>query len=78
MAENMPQVSTWQDSMEDTRELVDLINEFPTTDKPVSDTTLKDMLLSLRTSLHADMIQCISNFKIEVGEMGGRIDHICS
>lgn len=47
-----------------------------TSDKSVSDTTLKDMLISLRTSFHADMMQYISNFKAEVGEMGGRLDHI--
>lgn len=34
------------------------------------------MLVSLRSSLHADMMQCMSNIKTEVGELGGRIDHI--
>lgn len=76
MAEDAQQVSTCQDSMEDTRELVDPINEFPTANKPILTTTLKDILVSLSSSLQADMMQCMSNIKAEVGELGGRIDHI--
>lgn len=52
-------VSSGLDSMEDTRELTECINEFPTTDQPLSDTTLKDMLVSLRSSLHTDMMKCM-------------------
>lgn len=26
--------------------------------------------------MHADMLQCVNNFKAEVGELGGRVDHI--
>lgn len=70
------QVNAGQDSMEDTRELVDPINNFPTANKPILDTTLKDMLVSLCSSLHADMMQCMKKIKTEVGELGGQIDHI--
>lgn len=76
MAEDNRQVSTCQDSLEDTRELIDPFTAFPTTDKPVSDTMPKDMLASLRSSMHADMIKCINNFKAEVGDLGERVDHI--
>lgn len=76
MAKDILQVSTCQESIEDTRELVDPINAFPTTNKPVSDTTLKNMLVSLCSSMHADMMQCINNFKAEVGELGGWVDNI--
>lgn len=62
--------------MDDTRELADTINAFPTANRPLSDTTLKDMLISLRSSLHSDMMYCMRNFKAEVGELGGRIDHM--
>lgn len=34
------------------------------------------MIVSLRTSLHADMMECVTNFKAEVQELGGRVDHI--
>lgn len=44
------------DSGDDTRELPDRIEKFPTTNQPVIDTVLKDMLLSLRSTLQADMM----------------------
>lgn len=44
------------DSGEDTRELLDRIEQFPTANQPVIDTVLKDMLLSLRSTLQADMV----------------------
>lgn len=39
----------------------DPIANFPTSDKPISDTMMKEMLLSLRSSLHADMTKSINN-----------------
>lgn len=42
-------------SLDDTSELQDSISEFPTANQPVLDTTLKDMLVSLRSTLHADI-----------------------
>lgn len=32
--------------------------------------------MSLRASLHADLMEYASNFKSEVQELGGRVDHI--
>lgn len=32
--------------------------------------------MSLRTSLHAVMKECITNFKADVQELGGRVNHI--
>lgn len=34
------------------------------------------MLVSLRASLHADMMECVTNFKAEVQDLEGRVDHI--
>lgn len=62
--------------MDDTRELMETINTLPITNQPLLDTPLKDMLASLYNCLHTDMMTCIQNFKDEVGELGGRIDHI--
>lgn len=76
LTEDTQQGSMTPDTMEDTRELVDPFTAFPTTGKPVSDTTLKDMLVSLRSSMHTDMMQCVHNFKSELGAIGGRVDHI--
>lgn len=39
-----------------------VIEEFPTNNQPVIDTVLKDMLMSLRSSLHADMMSCMHNY----------------
>lgn len=49
---------------------------FPTSDRPVSDTVLKDMLVSLKASLHADMTAEINHCQSEVQALGSRIDHI--
>lgn len=64
------------DSGEDTRDLPDSIDLFPTTNQPVLDTTLKDMLVSLRSSLHADMLSCVHRFGVELKETVSRVDHI--
>lgn len=37
----------------------DLFASFSTPGQPVTDTVLKDMLLSLRSSLQADMLTCL-------------------
>lgn len=42
-------------SLNDTRELQDSILEFPTKNQPVIDTTLKDMLVSLHSTIHVGM-----------------------
>lgn len=69
-------VSMCHDSIEDTRELTESINNFPITNQPISDAKLKDMLVSLRNTLHADMLECMRSFKYNIGELGGRIDHV--
>lgn len=69
-------MSTGHNSLEDMKELVDTINVFPTANQSPSDTTLKDMLVSLGSSLHTDMMECLKNFNNEVGEHPGRVDHI--
>lgn len=63
-------------TLEDTRELQDSILEFPTTGKTVLDTTLKDMLVSLRSTSHADIISLTQQFKSKVVEMSNRFKHI--
>lgn len=69
-------VSTCQEPLDDTRELAETINSFPTNNQPISDTELKDMLVSLRSSLHADMMECMRGFKTDINEMGERVDHV--
>lgn len=63
-------VSTCHESMEDTREVAETINTSPTANQPICDITLKDMLISLCISLHADMMDCMRSFKAEVSELG--------
>lgn len=58
------------------RHLNNPIVTFPTSDRPVSDTVLKEMLLSLKASLQADMTAGINNCQREVQAIGGRADHI--
>lgn len=52
------------------------IAAFPTSDRPVSDTVLKEMLLSLKASLHADMTVGINHCQREVQALSSRVDHI--
>lgn len=63
-------------SMEDTRELHDSILAFPTNDQPVLDTTLKDMLVSLRSTIHTDILSLMQQFKSDIGEVSDRVHHI--
>lgn len=40
------------------------------------DTTLKDMLVSLRSTRHADILSLAQQFKSDVTEIGNRVSHI--
>lgn len=55
---------------------VDPIVAFPTTGQPVSDTMLKDMLLSLRASLQVGILTCINQHIAEIQERGDWVDHV--
>ena len=64
------------DSGDDTRELPDSIATFPTSNQPVMDTVLRDMLVTLRSSIQADMINCMHKVSGELREVEGRVEHI--
>lgn len=63
-------------SQDDTRELQDSITDFPTANTPIMDTTLKDMLISLRSTLHADIQSLTRQFKSEISSVNKRISHV--
>lgn len=50
--------------------VIDPIAAFPSTGQPVSDTMLKDMMLSLRASLHANLVTSIKSCQAEVKVLG--------
>lgn len=54
----------------------DPIADFPTSDGPISDTMLKEMLLSLQSSLQTDMIKRINKCQRLVQAIGHRVNHI--
>lgn len=60
-------------SVDDTRELQDSITDFPTANTPVMDTTLKDMLVSLRSTLHANILALTQQFKSEISTVNKSI-----
>lgn len=64
------------ESGDDTRELPDSIESFPTSHQPVMDTVLKDMLLSLRILLQADMMKCMHKFNSDIQAVESRVNHI--
>lgn len=51
-------------------------DSFPASGQPVSDTVLKDMLLSLCSSLQADMLECFCKYSAEVQELEDRLSHL--
>lgn len=64
------------ESGEDTREMPDSIETFPTQNQPVMDTVLKDMLMSLRSTIQTDMASCMSRFTKDIQAIGDRVDHV--
>lgn len=76
LEDSAAQVSPGHDSINDTRELVDPFTSFPTSGTAVSDTVLKDMLVSLLSSMHGDMLLCMKSFKADIGELGDRVAHV--
>lgn len=52
------------------------IKDFPTADRPVSDTLMNEMLLSLLSSLHADMVRGIKECQREVQAIGHRVHQV--
>ncbi|XP_040190604.1 uncharacterized protein LOC120922368 [Rana temporaria] len=49
---------------------------YPTSGKPVLDTTMKDMLLSLQSSLMVNISAMLNNFSIEMKGLGERVLHV--
>lgn len=60
------EVSAHNPSLQQASEVPDPIAGFPTSGQPVSDTVLKDMLMSLRSSLHHDMLHTVKQCQAEV------------
>lgn len=69
-------MSPTPDSGEDTSDMPESIESLPTQNQPVLDTVLKDMLLSLRSIIQADMDSCMNRFSRDIQAMGDRVDHI--
>lgn len=69
-------MSVTKASLAITRKLQDSILEFPTKNQPVMNTVLKDMLASLRSTIHADIISLAHQFKSEVAEVSQSVTHI--
>lgn len=71
-----PEGSVASDSGEDTREIPESIETYPTQNQPVLDTVLKDMLLSLRSTIQSDMASYMHKINKDIQSVGNRIDHI--
>lgn len=48
----------------------------PTTNQPVLDTTLRDMLLTVQSSIHSEIANMIQHFNSEIFYMGNRVTNI--
>lgn len=61
--------------LDDAWELHDSILEFPTNGQPVLYTTLKNMLVSLMSTIHVDIVSLAQQFKSDVRDVGDRVTH---
>lgn len=52
------------------------IEAFPTMGQPILDITLKRMLISLRSSLKADLKECVQQFRHELHDLGDRLANV--
>lgn len=57
-------------------QMVSHIENFPITYQPISDATLHNMLLSLRTTLANDMHACVKEFRDDLKQVNTRVSHI--
>lgn len=62
-------------SQDSTREFIEQMHEFPTLDQPLTDTMMKEMLVTLRGSSHRDLMECTIQLKAEVTAIGDRVSH---
>lgn len=72
-------VSPFHDSGDDSRDntrLPDSIDVFLTNHQPILDTVLKEMLVSLRSSLHLDMVSCVHKFSMDLKSISDRVTHV--
>lgn len=49
---------------------------FPTNDQPILDTTLKDMLSTLRNSMQSDMLSIMQRLHADISSVSGRVSQI--
>lgn len=54
----------------------DKLNAIPTAGQPILDTTIKDMIMSLRGALQHDMINFMHKSKVEIEALGERVDYM--
>lgn len=52
------------------------IAAFSKSGQPMMDTTLKDMLLSLQSPIHSDIVSMVHHFKTEITDLGHRVTNI--
>lgn len=62
-------------SQDSTKEFIEQMHDFPTLDQPLTDTLMKEMLVTLRGSLHRDLMECTTQLKAEVTAIGDRVSH---
>lgn len=55
--------------------MLDSIATFPTLNQPVLDSTSKEMSISLKSSLYADIVYLMQRFTTEVQSIGEKVDH---
>lgn len=61
----------WGDKSQDsTATFFEQIHDFPTTGQPFNDTMMKEMLVSLRGSMHRDLMECVTQMKPDIVEVG--------
>lgn len=57
------------------KELFNAITAFAALNQPVMDTTLKEMFVSLRHTMHSDITTLVQQFNLEVQDVGESVKH---
>lgn len=63
-----------EEEMEDSNNNFQQLDAFPTTGQPITDITMKDMLLTLRGALQKDMAAFMRSTQREINALGDRVD----
>lgn len=74
--ENEDEAGAAGEEMEESSTQAEQLDAFPTSGQPIIDTTMKEMLQTLRGALQSDMAVFMSNTKREISAVSNRVEYV--